>query len=65
VGGFGVGADFAWWVTAGLEYRFGRVFSLGAGWAVMDADYTAGRGDDLFRWNLTLSGPQVIAAFRF
>ena len=65
VGGFGVGSDLAFWVVAGLEYRLSRVFSLGAGWAVMDADYTSGVGDREFRWNLTLSGPQLIAAFRF
>ena len=65
VGGFGMGSDLAWWFTAGLEYRFSRLFSLAAGWAVMDADFTSGSGDDEFTWNLTLSGPQLVAGFRF
>lgn len=65
MGGFGVGADLAFWVTAGLEYRFSRLFSLAAGWALLDADYTDGSGADEFRWNLALSGPQLIASFKF
>jgi len=65
VGGFGVGADLAFWATAGVEYRFTRVFSLAAGWAIMSSDFETGRGAKEFRWNLTLSGPQLIAAFRW
>lgn len=65
VGGFGVGADIAWWLVTELEYRFSRLFSLSAGWGFMDADYSSGSGDDAFRWNLTLSGPMLIAGFRF
>jgi len=64
VGGFGVGSDFAWWLAGTLEYRFSRLFSLGVGWAVMDADYSTG-GDQGFAWNLRLSGPTLIAGFRF
>lgn len=65
VGGFGVGADFSLWVVAGLEYRFTHVFSLALGWATMTSEYAKGSGTDRFAWNLSLSGPQVVLAFRF
>ena len=65
VGGFGVGADLAWWLVPSLEYRFTNLFSLAFGWALMAGDYSEGTGSDRFAWDLSLSGPQLAVGFRF
>jgi hypothetical protein len=62
VGGFGVGSDFAWEASGLLGYRF-PLFSkknnavVLAGYRALSQDYTDGKGDDKFQWDVTLYGP--------
>jgi hypothetical protein len=62
VGGFGVGSDFSWHAWGLLGYRF-PLFSkennaaVFAGYRALYQDYTDGKGDDRFQWDVTLHGP--------
>lgn len=62
VGGFGVGSDFSWHAWGLLGYRF-PLFSkennaaVFAGYRALYQDYTDGKGDDKFQWDVTLHGP--------
>ena len=65
IGGFGVGSDLSWSVGAGIELRFLRHLALQAGWNVLDVDYSTGSGADLFRFDMSMSGPflNLVAIF--
>ena len=65
IGGFDIGSELAFWIVPAIEYRFTNVFSLALGWAHMTAKYEEGSGPNRFAWNLSLSGPQLVLAFRF
>ena len=70
VGGFGVGSDFSWHASGLLGYRF-PLFSkknnaaFFAGYRALDQDYTDGKGDDRFQWDVTLHGPILGLAIEF
>ena len=61
VGGFGVGADWEWGLTAGANYAFTDTFSLAFGWRVLSVDYD----DKGIVFDATQSGPLIGATFRF
>jgi len=69
IGGFGVGSDFAWMVTAGVGYNFkafgDRDSQFYAGYRAMNMDYSDGSGEDKFEWDVTLKGPVVSMGVAF
>lgn len=65
VGGFDVASKLTWRVAATVSYRFSRLFSLTAGWVLLDTDYTTGTGNERFIWDVQQSGPMIMANFSF
>jgi hypothetical protein len=67
IGGFGVGSDFSWQVSAFFDYRFGKSkrHSLVLGWRHLDWDYKADGGGRNFELDTYMTGPIIGARFRF
>jgi len=67
IGGFGVGSgsDLAWQVVAGLDWQVNDHMTIGAGYRVVDVDYTDGSGADRTVIDLTFLGPYIGASFAF
>lgn len=61
IGGFGVGSEFQWSLTAGLNYAFNESVALGFGWRVLDVDYD----DDGVVYDARQSGPILGVTFQF
>jgi hypothetical protein len=64
IGGFGVGSDFSWNVTAAAAYRV-YDFSFIFGYRAWGADYETGSGADLFQYDVITHGPGVGMTFHF
>jgi opacity protein-like surface antigen len=64
-GGFGVGSDLTWTVQGGVLFHVTRLFSVGAGYRVMDIDYSQGRGLRRFAFDVLLHGPELGLVFHF
>lgn len=63
IGGFGIGSDFTWQMTALLGYRFplfGADATAAIGYRILDQNY-----DDGFEWDMTLHGPVLGLGIRF
>ena len=65
VGGFGAGSEFAYWASAFMEWRFSRVFSVAAGYSVLDFDRHFTFARERFKWNARISGPTLALSFKF
>jgi hypothetical protein len=65
IGGFGVGSDFSWCVTASAQWALSEHASLIFGLRYIDLDYEDGSGTDRFMMDLTEGGPAVAFAWRF
>jgi len=65
IGGFGVGSEFSWQAYADVGFRASDLVSVVLGFRAIDIDYESGSGDDLFRYDMLMSGPQLGVAFRF
>lgn len=63
IGGFGIGSDFYWQLQAYAGYRFSKLFSLSAGYRVIDIDYKNGSGNDYFKYDMTTFGPVIRLGF--
>jgi len=61
VGGFGVGSDLTWNVTALLGYRLSETTTLAIGYRHLDIDYANGN----FEFDAQFSGPYLGLSFRF
>ena len=65
VGGFGVGSDFAWHVTAFFNWHFGESFSMLVGYRYFEFDFED-RGDaDQLALDMQESGPGIGVAWTF
>jgi len=64
IGGFGVGSDFEWNLTAGIGYRISNITFRGA-YRIWYAKYENGSGDNLFIYDLTTSGPILAMVIHF
>jgi hypothetical protein len=64
VGGFGIGSDLSWSVTAVAAYRV-YDFSVVFGYRIWQADYETGSGGDLFRYDVITHGPGLGMTFHF
>ncbi|MCP4402668.1 MAG: hypothetical protein GY801_35850, partial [bacterium] len=65
VGGFGVGSDLTWSVSSFLGYQFTPLFSLWGGYRALGVDYQTGSGTDVFKYDMTMSGPIIGLGFSF
>lgn len=65
LGGFGVGAEHAAYVSAGFDWRLTDVMSIEFGWAEYAVHYEEGGGPDPFVLNEHLYGPYFALTFRF
>lgn len=61
IGGFGVGADLEWSLTAGAIYSVNDLFGLTFGWRYLAVDYD----NDGIVFDVSQSGPLIGATFRF
>jgi hypothetical protein len=65
VGGFGVGSDFAWHVTAFFNWQFSENFSMLVGYRYFEFDFED-RGDaDQLALDMQESGPGIGIAWSF
>lgn len=65
IGGFGVGSDFSWSTQGWLRFRASELFSVTAGYRVLDIDYEDGNGAGRFAYDVTSAGPMVAVAWQF
>ena len=63
VGGFGVGSDFAWALSAGLGYRLNRSLTLSAGYRAWNFDREGER--EISKLDMTMGGFGLGMAIRF
>ena len=61
IGGFGVGSQLTWDVTASVGYRMSDTATLLFGYRHLDVDYQDGR----FKIDGQFSGPYLGLSFRF
>jgi hypothetical protein len=65
VGGFGVGSEFAWQVTAALRWRMNDQWDFSAGYRYMDVDYEDEGGSGIVVYDIVSQGPGIAATWRF
>jgi hypothetical protein len=68
IGGFGLGCDLTWSVTAlvGYDFRiFGNPSTIYLGYRALAEDYRKGSGADELKWDVVLHGPVLGLSFRF
>jgi len=65
MGGFGLGADFAWQIQAYAGWRFSKLFQLTGGYRVIGVDYNKGIGENRFLYDMNTFGPVVRFGFNF
>lgn len=64
-GGFGVGSDFTWNISAVFGYKTSENGSLLIGYRALNVDRESGSGTNFFKWDVTYSGPEIGYQFRF
>lgn len=57
IGGFGAGSHFTWSVATILAYQVSQHISLGAGYRILDINYSEGKGSDKFTFDVQMQGP--------
>lgn len=65
IGGFGVGSDFTWHVTAFAGWKVTEHGTVLLGFRYMDVDYDEGSGSSRFLWDVSEGGPAAGFAWRF
>ena len=65
LGGFGLGSDFTWGVTAGLGYELSRAVVITGAYRLLDIDYKKGDRQNEFVYNAQQSGALLGVAFRW
>lgn len=65
IGGFGIGADFAWQAAATLRWQFSDNIGALAAYRYMDIDYEDGSGTRYFKYDVASSGPALGVVFTF
>lgn len=64
VGGFGLGSEFQWNIEAGIGYRLSNITFVAA-YRIWYADYENGSGENLFIYDMTVSGPGLAMVIHF
>lgn len=65
IGGFGLGSDFTWQAKPYVGYRFSKLFEMTAAYRWIGIDYQTGTGNENFRYDMTISGPELGFLFHF
>lgn len=65
IGGFGVGSHFAWNMAAILAYQVSERITLGAGYRILDINYSEGTGSNKFQYDVRMRGPMLGFAIHF
>jgi hypothetical protein len=65
VGGFGVGAKFAWQGLGMVSWQATKLLSVVGGYRYLREEYESGSGTDYFRYDIAMSGPAIGASFTF
>lgn len=65
IGGFGIGSDFTWQAKPYVGYRFSDLFEMTAAYRWIGIDYETGSGRDNFKYDMTISGPELGFLFHF
>jgi hypothetical protein len=65
IGGFSVGSEFSWNVSAIFGYHFSDTISAWLGYRALGLDYESGSGFSKFKYDLTMYGPIVGLGFHF
>ena len=63
IGGFGIGADFAWQIQAYAGYGVSKLFQVTAGYRFISVDYNKGSGENRFLYDVNTFGPVVRFGF--
>jgi hypothetical protein len=65
IGGFGVGSRFTWNMAAILAYQVSQYISVGAGYRMLDINFSEGKGSDTFKFDVQMRGPMLGFALHF
>jgi hypothetical protein len=65
IGGFGIGSDFTWQAKPYVGYRFSKLFEMTAAYRWIGIDYETGTGQGNFKYDMTISGPEIGFLFHF
>ena len=65
IGGFGIGSHFTWSVATILAYQVSERISLGAGYRILDINYSEGTGSNKFKFDVQMRGPMLGFAVHF
>jgi hypothetical protein len=65
IGGFGVGSHFTWNMAAILAYQVSQRMSMGAGYRILDINYSEGSGSEKFAYDVQMRGPMLGFAIHF
>ncbi len=65
VGGFSINNHWSWNLTLDANYRFSKLFALGAGWSVLDFNYNQLYEYKYVNLGIQLSGPILEIEFNF
>lgn len=65
IGGFGAGSHFTWSVATIVAYQVSQRVSLGAGYRILDIDFSEGKGSDKFTYDVQMRGPMLGFALHF
>jgi hypothetical protein len=62
-GGFGLGSTFTWQVQGYVGYHFSNLLQTALGYRIIGINYDKGTGEDRFRYDMNIFGPDI--RFRF
>jgi hypothetical protein len=65
VGGFNVGAKFAWQGVAAVSWQATKSIQVLGAYKYLREDYESGTGTNYFRYDIALQGPALGVAFKF
>lgn len=65
LGGFGIGSDFTWQAKPYVGYRFSKLFEMSVAYRWIGIDYETGSDRDKFKYDMTISGPEIGLLFHF
>jgi hypothetical protein len=65
IGGFGVGSHFTWNMAAILAYQVSQRVSVGAGYRILDINFSEGKSSDQFQYDVQMRGPMLGFALHF
>jgi opacity protein-like surface antigen len=65
IGGFGVGSHFTWNMAALVAYQASQRITLGAGYRILDINFSEGTGSNKFKYDVQMRGPMLGFAIHF